>query len=101
MEGSAMPTTVASRKAMPEPSTVAASTQRPRAVRSARGSERPRSAGRRHCGQVCMVRVTVVEAFTVAPAVGDWVRMTFGGWSSWWSWGDGWSGWSMGGGWSG
>ena len=29
MEGSAMPTTVASREAMPEPSTVAAMTQRP------------------------------------------------------------------------
>ena len=32
MAGSAMPTTVASRAAMPEPSTVAATTQRPRAV---------------------------------------------------------------------
>ena len=32
MAGSAMPTTVASSAAMPEPSTVAATTQRPRAV---------------------------------------------------------------------
>ena len=39
MEGSAMPTTVASRKAMPEPSTVAVRTQRPRAERSARETE--------------------------------------------------------------
>ena len=32
MAGSAMPTTVASRAAMPEPSTVAATTHRPRAL---------------------------------------------------------------------
>ncbi len=36
MAGSAMPTTVASRAAMPEPSTVAATTQRPRALFSRR-----------------------------------------------------------------
>ncbi len=38
MEGSAMPTTVASSRAMLEPSTVAARTQRPRPLDSARGS---------------------------------------------------------------
>jgi len=36
MAGSAMPTTVASSAAMPEPSTVAATTQRPRALFSRR-----------------------------------------------------------------
>ena len=44
MAGSAMPTTVASRLAMPEPRTVAAMTQRPRAVpyeRGSGGSSRP------------------------------------------------------------
>ncbi len=45
-----MPTTVASRNAMPEPSTVAASTQRPRAVPKASSSGAAAVAGSRASG---------------------------------------------------
>ncbi len=84
MEGSAMPTTVESRKAMPVPRTVAARTQRPRAELNVSvevgvdGWPRPRSrragAGRRHCGQWCMSKSITLPARTTVPAGVAWLR---------------------------
>ena len=75
MAGSAMPTTVASRAAMPEPSTVAATTHRPRAVDSRSSGMSTPGAATVRSWTICSLNKQVMRIVALSPPVRDINRL--------------------------